>query len=141
MTNMKRVLGIDYGEKNIGLAISDPFGITAQGLEIISNRSIESVFESIQSHMQHHGIGDFVIGLPLNMNGSEGPAAKRVKEFGSKLHEHFNLPVHYIDERLTSVQIEKTLIHANVRRKKRRKIKDRLEAVLILQNYLDKISP
>ncbi len=135
---MKRLIGLDYGQKKIGLAVSDPFGMTAQSLGVLRNQSHDDVFKSLREYLQKYDVEGFVVGLPKNMNGTEGPAAATVKEFGSVLEKNFDLPVHYIDERLTSVQIERTLIDANVRRRKRKEIKDQLEAVLILQSYLDR---
>ena len=113
-----RVMGLDVGSKTVGVAISDPLGFTAQGVEIIK----------------------FVVGLPKNMNNTEGPRVEASKAYGDKIKEIFGIPVDYQDERLTTVQAERMLVEqADVSRGKRKKVIDKLAAQLILQNYLDRM--
>lgn len=134
---MKRIMGIDIGEKRIGIAISDQLGITAQGVETYS-RNNENDAEYIVERAKELGAELIVAGLPLNMNGSEGPSAKMAREFMGKVSS-LGMPVEFIDERLTTVSAERMLISADVSRKKRRQVVDKIAAVYILRTYLDKI--
>ncbi len=134
---MKRIMGIDIGEKRIGIAISDQLGITAQGVETYS-RNNENDAEYIVGRAKELGAELIVAGLPLNMNGSEGPSAKMAREFMGKVSS-LGMPVEFIDERLTTVSAERMLISADVSRKKRRQVVDKIAAVYILRTYLDKI--
>lgn len=135
-----RWLGLDYGDKKIGVALSDEFGWTAQGLEVISNKDAATVLAQIARIVEQHEVSGFVVGLPKNMNGSVGPRAEICITFAESLREAFNLPVHLWDERLTTVSAERTLIEADVSRKKRKLVIDKLAASLILQGYLNSIS-
>lgn len=135
-----RWLGLDYGDKKIGVALSDEFGWTAQGLEVISNKDAATVLAQIARIIEQYEVSVIVVGLPKNMNGSVGPRAEICITFANSLREAFNLPVHLWDERLTTVSAERTLIEADVSRKKRKLVIDKLAASLILQGYLNSIS-
>ena len=137
-----RIMGLDVGSKTVGVAISDPLGFTAQGVEII--RIDEEVgefgFERLGELVKQYKVDKFVVGLPKNMNNTEGPRVEASKVYGDKINELFNIPVDYQDERLTTVQAERMLVEqADVSRGKRKKVIDKLAAQLILQNYLDRM--
>jgi putative Holliday junction resolvase len=134
-----RIMGIDYGEKRIGVAVSDPMGWTAQGLEVITKvNSREDAVKSVLELAEEYETELIVVGLPINMNGSHGPGAEKARKFASRLAEVSQIPVELWDERLTTMEAEKVLISANMRRSKRRKVIDKVAAVLILQGYLDR---
>ncbi len=130
-----RILGIDYGDRQIGLALSDPFGWTAQGLEVLKNT--DQIWNELQSLVEKHQVEKIVLGWPKNMDGTLGERAVLAQEWAEQLEKLLNLPVILWDERLTTIAAEKTLLEADLSRKKRKKIIDRLAAVFILQNYLD----
>lgn len=135
-----RVMGLDVGSKTVGVAVSDPLGWTAQGIEIIriNENKEEFGFDRLKELVAEYEVSQFVIGLPKNMNNSIGPRAEASMAYGDKVKELFNLPVTYQDERLTTVQAERMLVEeANTSRAKRKKVIDKLAAVMILQNYLD----
>ncbi len=135
-----RVMGLDVGSKTVGVAISDPFGWTAQGIEIvrINEEQEEFGYARIQELAKEYEVELFVVGLPKNMNNTIGPRAEASMAYGKALEELTGLPIFYQDERLTTVQAEKMLIQeANTSRAKRKKVIDKLAAVMILQNYLD----
>lgn len=132
-----KILGLDYGDRRIGVSISDDLGWTAQGLEVIERRKEGKDVERIAELVKQYEVEEIVVGLPKNMNGSIGPRGEFCQEFASGLHEALQLPVHLWDERLTTVAAERTLIEADVSRKKRKGVVDKLAAALILQNYLD----
>lgn len=137
-----RIMGLDVGSKTVGVAISDPLGFTAQGVEIIRiNEEVgEFGFDRLGELVQDYKVEKFVVGLPKNMNNTEGPRVEASKAYGDKIHDLFNLPVEYQDERLTTVQAERMLVEqADVSRGKRKKVIDKLAAQLILQNYLDRM--
>lgn len=135
-----RAMGLDVGSKTVGVAVSDPFGWTAQGIEIVRIDEANENFgyERIQELAKEYEVDTFVVGLPKNMNNTIGPRAEASMRYGKTLEELTGLPVIYQDERLTTVQAEKMLINeANTSRGKRKKVIDKLAAVMILQNYLD----
>lgn len=137
-----RVMGLDVGSKTVGVAISDPLGFTAQGVEIIkiNDEAKEFGFDRLGELVKEYQVDKFVVGLPKNMNNTEGPRVEASKAYGDKIKEIFNLPVDYQDERLTTVQAERMLVEqADVSRDKRKKVIDKLAAQLILQNYLDRM--
>ena len=137
-----RVMGLDVGSKTVGVAISDPLGFTAQGVEIIkiNEEAKEFGFDRLGELVKEYQVYKFVVGLPKNMNNTEGPRVEASKAYGDKIKEIFNLPVDYQDERLTTVQAERMLVEqADVSRGKRKKVIDKLAAQLILQNYLDRM--
>lgn len=136
-----RIMGLDIGSKTVGVAISDPLGFTAQGLEIIKidEEKEEFGFERLGELVKQYQVDQFVVGLPKNMNNTSGPRVEASKAYGEKIESLFSLPVHYQDERLTTVEAERMLIEqADVSRGKRKKVIDKLAAQLILQNYLDR---
>ena len=124
---------MDVGSKRTGVAISDELGVTAQALETVDSKKTDRLFQLIGEYKPE----EIVVGLPLNMNGSEGPGAKEVISFVEVLKKDLSIPIKMWDERLTTMQVEKTLIGAGVSRRKRRKAVDKLAAQLILQSYLD----
>ena len=131
-----RILGLDPGEKRIGVAISDPLGITAQGLEVISYTEPDQALKRLSEICLDYSVEKIIIGNPLNMNGSRGSASELAEMFAESVSSKTGLPVEMLDERLTSSSAEKTLIAGGASRKKRRKVKDKLAAVLILEQYL-----
>lgn len=136
-----RVMGLDVGSKTVGVAISDPLGFTAQGLEIIKidEEAGEFGFDRLGELVKEYRVDKFVVGLPKNMNNTEGPRVEASKAYGDQIEVLFGLPVDYQDERLTTVQAERMLVEqADVSRGKRKKVIDKLAAQLILQNYLDR---
>lgn len=136
-----RVMGLDVGSKTVGVAVSDPLGFTAQGLEIIAIDEAKGEFglDRLAELITAYQVTQLVVGLPKNMNNTVGPRAEASQAYGEMLVERFNLPVAYQDERLTTVQAERMLIEqADVSRNKRKKVIDKLAAQLILQHYLDR---
>lgn len=135
-----RIMGLDVGSKTVGVAISDPLGFTAQGLEIIKIDEEKKQFglERLEELVKQYRVERFVIGLPKNMNNTIGSRAEASQAYGELLKERFSLPIVYQDERLTTVQAERMLIEqADVSRQKRKQVIDKLAAQLILQHYLD----
>lgn len=136
-----RIMGLDVGSKTVGVAISDPLGFTAQGLEIIPINEEKKEFglERLTELVKQYQVDKFVVGLPKNMNNTSGPRVEASQAYGDLLVETFGLPVDYQDERLTTVAAERMLIEqADISRGKRKKVIDKLAAQLILQNYLDR---
>ncbi len=132
-----KLLGLDYGDRRIGVAVSDAFGWTAQGIEVVQRREDDSHLQRIAELAKLHEAEEVVVGLPKNMNGTIGPRGELCIEFAESLRELLGLPVHLWDERLTTVSAERTLLEADVSRKKRKQVVDKIAAGLILQNYLD----
>lgn len=133
-----RVLGLDLGDKRIGVALSDPLGWTAQGLAVIASAGgTKSDLRRIKELAAKHEVEKVVVGLPLNMDGTAGPRAEKARVFADRLAGALGLPVELWDERLTTAQAERLLINADVKRAGRRQVIDKIAAVLILQNYLD----
>lgn len=136
-----RLMGLDVGSKTVGVAISDPLGFTAQGLEIIAIDEDKGIFglERLAELVADYKVDKFIIGLPKNMNNTEGPRVEVSRAYGDLVADKFGLPVEYQDERLTTVAAERMLIEqADISRGKRKKVIDKLAAQLILQNYLDR---
>lgn len=134
-------MGLDVGSKTVGVAISDPLGFTAQGLEIIpiDEEKNSFGFERLSELVKQYQVDKFVVGLPKNMNNTSGPRVEASQAYGKKIEDLFQIPVVYQDERLTTVQAERMLIEqADISRGKRKKVIDKLAAQLILQNYLDR---
>lgn len=132
-----RVLGLDVGKKRIGIAVSDELGITAQGIGVIVRSSTKGDIRVISEIAKKYNVSKIVIGLPINMNGTLGPQGEEIKKFGEKLKNNLNITVQYWDERLSTVAAERVLIDADISRKERKKVIDKLSAVVILQNFLD----
>jgi putative holliday junction resolvase len=133
----KRVLGLDVGEKRIGLAVSDPLGITAQGLEVLTRRDRQSDLDHLLKVAREYHVQQIVVGLPRHMDGRPGAAAPAIMELATALGETLGVEVIPWDERLTTAAAERVLIQADMSRRRRRQVVDQLAAVLILQNYLD----
>ena len=131
-----RLLGLDLGSKRIGVAVSDEMGWTAQGLCVLNRHGGKRDLENIARLVQEQQSQAVVLGLPLNMDGSEGDQARRAREFGEKLKEHIKLPVHLWDERLTTWEAEGILKEAGVKGPKRKLVVDKVAATLILKSYL-----
>ena len=132
-----RILGLDFGSKKIGVAVSDELRLTAHGLENIRARPAEKALEVLKQVAREYNVGEIVIGLPLNMDGTSGPGAEAARIFAGQVEAELSVKVYLSDERLTTVMAEKTLLEANLSREKRKKLRDRIAAVLILQNFLD----
>ena len=132
-----RILALDVGEKNIGLAISDELGWTAQGLPSLKREYKNKDIQGIAMLVKEKQVTEIVVGMPVSLDGSLGKKAKEVAEFMENLKNELAIPVKAWDERFSSVQAEKVMLEADLSRKKRRKKIDQLAAQLILQNYLD----
>ena len=135
-----RILGLDFGSKTVGVAVSDPLGITAQPVEIVRRKSeskLRQTLARIEELAKEYRAESFVLGLPKNMNNTEGERVEKTKAFGEMLERRTGLPVHYWDERLTTVAAEQILMESGVRRENRKAVIDKVAAGLILQGYLD----
>jgi putative Holliday junction resolvase len=133
-----RVLGLDVGSKTIGMAVSDPLGITAQGLETIRRQNKRSDFAQLERRIREYEVAEIVVGYPLRLSGDEGDQGKKMQRFAEELRGKFALPVHLWDERLTSAEANRVLRESKMSIQRRREVVDRLAAVLILQNFLDR---
>jgi len=132
-----RILGVDYGEKRVGVAVSDPLLLTAQGVGIVENLGPRKIAERISALAEEAGAGQIVVGLPRNMNGSLGKSALQVMEFAERLRKASGLEVVLWDERLSTIRAERGMLQADLSRAKRAKLRDKIAAQLVLQNYLD----
>lgn len=132
-----RVLGLDVGDKYIGVAISDELGMFAQPLMRIDRISNDHAYGEIKKLIDEYGIKDVVVGLPINMNNTLGPQSEKVKKFAERLKGKFKINLIYIDERMSSISAERVLIEGSVRRENRKKYIDKIAASYILQTYLD----
>jgi putative holliday junction resolvase len=132
-----RVLGLDVGSRTIGVAISDPLGITAQGLETIRRKNKRNDFEQLANLVRDYSVAEIVVGYPLRLSGAEGIQSEKMQLFAEELRKKFGLPVHLWDERLTSSQANRILREAELSIKKRGAAVDRMAAVLILQNWIE----
>ncbi|KUK52696.1 MAG: Putative Holliday junction resolvase [Desulfotomaculum sp. 46_296] len=133
-----RIMGLDVGEKTIGVAVSDPLGCIAQGVKtILRGGPVLDDIKNIKELTRQYDIELIVVGLPRNMNGALGEQGNKILKFVEKLKDNLNLDVEIWDERLSTVAAEKMLLSANVSRRRRKKVIDKLAAVIILQNYLD----
>jgi len=135
---MPRILAIDFGERRIGLALSDPLGITAQGLPTIDTRKVKNVFGFIGNLVTEKGVDRLVVGMPKNMDGSIGPKGEKVERFMQRLARETEVDVVAWDERLTSVESLKSL-KAKGTKQRKKEVTDRISATLILQSYLDSL--
>lgn len=133
-----RVLGLDVGTKTIGIAVSDPLGWTAQGVTVIRRSSREKDLRELRSLLDEYEVEKFVVGLPRRTDGSYGPEADKIYEFGAELEREFGLPVEYWDERFSTVAAQRVLLEGDVSRAKRRQLVDKVAATVILQAYLDR---
>ncbi len=132
-----RILALDVGSKTIGRAVSDPLGITAQGLETIRRKNKRTDFEQLERTIAEYGVREIVVGYPLRMSGAAGPQSLKMKEFADELQRRFGLPVHLWDERLTSAQANRLLRETEMSIRRRAQVVDRLAAVLILQSFME----
>lgn len=134
-----RIMGLDVGTKTVGIAISDPLGLTAQGIETIQidEETGEFGIDRIKELVKEYAVTEFVVGYPKNMNNTVGPRGEASEYYKKLLEETFHFPVTLWDERLTTMAAERMLIEADVSRKKRKKVIDKMAAVMILQGYLD----
>ena len=135
-----RILGLDYGSKTVGVAVSDALGITAQGLETIQRtqaNKLRKTLARIEQLIKEYDVGKIVLGCPKNMNNTEGPRVQATMEFRDMLERRTGLEVILQDERLTTVSAERVLRESGVRRENRKKVIDKIAAVFILQTYLD----
>ncbi|HHW13278.1 MAG TPA: Holliday junction resolvase RuvX [Firmicutes bacterium] len=136
MEERQRIMALDVGEKRIGVALSDPLGLTAQGLEVYQRQTLAQDLAYLTALFQKHQCSGLLIGLPRHMNGEMGPEAEKIMEFGTRLGRDCGVKPVFWDERLTTVQAERALLEGNVRRRRRRQVIDQLAAVLLLENYL-----
>ena len=132
-----RILGIDYGDKRIGVAVCDELGLTAQGLATIVRKDVERDIAAIAEYIKEYHVEKIVVGYPVMLDGSEGIQCEKVNRFIDILQSRFSLSVIKWDESLSTKEAEKILIEANMSRKKRKKVVDKLAAIIILQGYLD----
>ncbi len=138
MSSKPRIIGLDIGDKRIGIAISDPLHYTAAGLETIHRTAIDRDVRRISEIAERHGAVTIVVGLPLNMDGSTGEQAEKVRAFGKKLARETQLPIVYEDERLTTISAIRTLTIQKVKTGKNRDLVDMQAAAIILQKFLDR---
>jgi putative Holliday junction resolvase len=135
-----RIMGLDYGTKTVGVAVSDPLGITAQGVETVVRKEenkLRQTLARIEQLIDEYGVEEIVVGLPKNMNNTIGERAQACQEFADKLERRTGLPVVMWDERLSTVSAEHVLIESGVRREDRKAVVDKIAAAIILQGYLD----
>jgi len=134
-----RILALDVGQKRIGVAVSDPLGITAQGVGVIKRKNIEEDINEVRKYVDEYKAGSIVIGMPINMDGTKGDSANKVTEFVDIVSSGLNIPVATYDERLSTKESEKFLISSDVSRKKRKGVIDKIAAQLILESYLQRL--
>ena len=132
-----RVLGLDVGSRRIGVAVSDPLGITAQGLETLLRRNKRQDLAALERVIREYAVREIVVGLPLRMSGAEGTQSEKMQGFAEELRKRFRLPVHLWDERLTSAEANRLLRETELSIEKRGKAVDRMAAVLILQGWME----
>ena len=133
-------MGLDYGDRRIGVAMSDLFGWTAQGLEVIDQKVVKDPVGRIAELIKQYEVETIVVGLPKNMNGTIGPSGEYCMAFAEQIKQTLSLPVKLWDERLTTVSAERALLEADVSRRKRKLVIDKMAAAILLQSYLDSIS-
>lgn len=133
---MKRWLGLDLGHVRIGVALSDPLGLTAQPLTVLKSAGTQKDIIAIGELVDQHEVTQVIVGLPFNMDGTESTTTKKVREFTAKLSERLSVPVFFVDERLTSKQAERLMIEGESRREDRRQKVDKVAAALLLQSAL-----
>lgn len=137
IANSGRILALDVGSHTIGMAVTDPLGITAQGLDTLRRKNKRTDLAALAKVIHDYAVREIVVGLPLRMSGQEGTQSGKMREFVAVLEKQFDLPVHLVDERLTSVEANRVLRESEMSIKKRAGAVDRLAAVLILQNFLE----
>lgn len=137
-----RVMGLDFGSKTVGIAVSDPLLVTAQGIETVWRKSpskLRQTLARIEGLAQEYGVGRFVLGYPKNMNNTEGGRCEKTREFQEMLERRTGLEVILWDERLTTAEADQIMMESGVRRENRKEYVDKIAAVLILQGYLDSL--
>ena len=132
-----RILGLDVGSKTIGMAVSDPLGITAQGLETLRRKNKRTDLARLNAVIRQYEVAEIVVGLPLRMSGIEGTQAEKMREFAEDLRKATSLPIHLWDERLTSAEANRVLRDSEMSIRRRGEVVDRLAAVLILQGWME----
>ena len=137
-TKYYKVMGLDFGDVRIGVALSDPSRFLASGYETYTRKTTEKDLEHLAQIIADNKVKKVVFGLPLNMDGTKGVRVEKTEAFADKLKAKCNVEIDYYDERLSSVTAEEILIEAGVRREKRKEVIDKLAATIILQSYLDK---
>jgi putative Holliday junction resolvase len=135
-----RIIGLDLGQKTIGVAVSDPLGFTAQGITTIKRKSFKYDLEEVKKIFDEYNAELIVIGLPKNMNGTIGPSGEMAQDFGKRLVGLFNPKIEFWDERLTTVAAHRAMLEADLSRSKRKKIVDKVAATYILQGFLDRLA-
>ncbi|MBW1971708.1 MAG: Holliday junction resolvase RuvX [Deltaproteobacteria bacterium] len=137
MKKKGRILGLDVGDKTIGIAISDPLFMTAQGISTVYRKSMREDIEALEDIIKKYNISLIICGFPKRVDGSIGEQAIKVKDFSSEIEAYFKIPVILWDERFSTSSATRTLLEADLSRRKRKKVINKLAAVIILQNYLD----
>ncbi len=143
METVKRLMGLDFGSKTVGVAVSDPLGLTAQGVEIIrreQENKLRRTLARLEELAGQYQVGAIVLGLPKNMNNTQGDRVEKTLSFKEMLEKRIGLPVYLWDERLTTAAADRTMIEAGIRRENRKNYVDEIAAVLILQGYLDRMA-
>lgn len=137
-----RILGLDVGSKTIGIAVSDPLKMTAQGLTTLhwNENDMSSADDELRKMIKEYEIEKIIVGLPMNMDGTKGERAKKSEIYARRLERVFQVPVQLVDERLSTVSAERALLEADVSRKKRSKVIDQMAATIILQTYLNTLA-
>jgi putative Holliday junction resolvase len=135
---MLKTLAVDWGRARLGLAVSDELGITAQGLASLPRTSEERDLQAIEAHVRRLEVGEVVVGLPKNMDGTLGASAEAAQALAVALRARLGMPVHLWDERLSTLAAERTLVGAGMRRRARRSVVDQVAATIILQGFLDR---
>jgi putative holliday junction resolvase len=133
----ERILGLDVGSKRIGIAVSDPLRITAQGLETLQRKNKRHDLAALERIIRDYQVREIVVGLPLRMSGADGTQSEKMQGFAEELRKHFGLPVHLWDERLTSAEANRLLRETDLSIEKRARAVDRMAAVLILQGWME----
>jgi putative Holliday junction resolvase len=134
----RRVLGLDVGSRRIGIAVSDPLGITAQGLETLQRQNKRLDFEKLEKLARDYAIAEVVVGFPLRMSGAEGVQAEKMHRFADELRARLQIPVHLWDERLTSAEANRLLRETDMSIQRRAQVVDQMAAVLILQSWMER---
>jgi len=134
---LRRILALDVGSKRIGVAVSDPLGITAQGLETIQRQNKRRDMEALEQLLARYEVREIVVGLPLRLSGAEGTQSEKMRRFADDLRAHFDVTVHLWDERWTSTEANRLLRETDLSIKKRGQAVDRMAAILILQSWME----
>jgi putative Holliday junction resolvase len=138
VSRKRRVLGLDVGSRRIGIAVSDPLGITAQGLETLQRQNKRLDFEKLEKLARDYAIAEVVVGFPLRMSGAEGVQAEKMHRFADELRARLQIPVHLWDERLTSAEANRLLRETDMSIQRRAQVVDQMAAVLILQSWMER---